>query len=109
MDYLLTNIQSGLEPRYLAAPEWLTLLRYDQEKDTQYFETLRAWLRCERNIPETAQKLIIHRTTLVYRLKKIAALTGLDLDDPQRRLYLLLSLQLLELHRLVPEDDVNLS
>lgn len=109
MDYLLTSIQSGLEPRYLAAPEWLTLLRYDQEKDTQYFETLRAWLRCERNIPETAQKLIIHRTTLVYRLKKIAALTGLDLDDPQRRLYLLLSLQLLELHRLVPEDDGNLS
>lgn len=109
MDYLLTNIQSGLEPRYLAAPEWLTLLRHDQEKDTQYFETLRAWLRCERNIPETAQKLIIHRTTLVYRLKKIAALIGPDLDDPQRRLYLLLSLHLLELHRLVPEDDVSFS
>ncbi len=40
--------------------------------------------------------MIIHRTTLVYRLKKIQSMTSINLDDPEERLYLLLSLRLLE-------------
>lgn len=102
LDYMLNNLQTLLEPKHLAAPEWLMLLDHDREKDTQYFETLRAYLLSERDIPKTAQKLIIHRTTLLYRLKRIFALTGLNLDDENQRLYLLLSLRLLEQHRLVP-------
>lgn len=100
LDYMLSSIQSSLEPRHLAAPEWLMLLDHDRQKDTQYFDTLRTYLLLERDIPKTAQTLIIHRTTLLYRLKRIIALTGLNLDDPSQRLYLLLSLRLLEQHRL---------
>lgn len=105
LEHMLSSIQTTLEPKYLAAPEWLILLEHDRAKDTRYFETLRAWLRLERDIPKTADALIIHRTTLIYRLKKITALTGLDLEDPDRRLYLLLSLRLLEQQRLVPLPD----
>jgi DNA repair protein RecN (Recombination protein N) len=36
------------------------------------------------------------RADLLYRLKKIQSLTGIDLDDPDERLYLLLSLKILE-------------
>lgn len=104
LDYILNNLPPVLEPGYLAAPEWLMLLEHDLEKDTRYFETLRAYLLLERDIPKTAQKLIIHRTTLLYRLKRIFALTGLNLEDGNQRLYLLLSLRLLEQHRLVPGE-----
>lgn len=104
LDYMLNNLQTLLEPKHLAAPEWLMLLDHDRKKDTQYFETLRAYLLAERDIPKTAQKLIIHRTTLLYRLKRIFALTALNLDDENQRLYLLLSLRLLEQHRLVPTE-----
>lgn len=106
LDYLLSSLQTELEPKNLAAPEWFILLAYDREKDTRYFETLAAYLLLERDIPKTAEALIIHRTTLIYRLKKIAALTGLDLDDPDRRLYLLISLKLLEQQRLIPAKAV---
>lgn len=104
LEYMLGSIRSGLEPRYLAAPEWLVLRDFDRTHDTRYFETLRAWLLMERDIPKTAKELIVHRTTLIYRLKKIEALTGLDLENPDLRLYLLLSLRLLERQRLLESD-----
>ena len=69
---------------------------YDREKGTQYYETLRAYLLNERDIPRTAQALIIHRTTLLYRLRKLQAVAPIDLDDPGRRLQLLISLWILD-------------
>ncbi len=71
-------------------------MEYDREKNTQYFPTLRAFLLNERDISRTSKAMIIHRTTLVYRLKKIQSMTSINLDDPEERLYLLLSLRLLE-------------
>ena len=57
---------------------------------------MREYLLCERDIPKTSQTLIIHRTTLLYRLKKIESLVNLSLDDPGQRLYLLLSLYVMD-------------
>ena len=71
------------------------LIRYDQENGTQYFQTLREYLLNERDIPKTSEKLIIHRTTLLYRLKKIQSLVSVNLEDPWQRLYLMLSLWIL--------------
>ena len=73
----------------------LTILRYDRENGTQYFGTLRSYLINERSIPKTAGSLIIHRTTLTYRLQRIQELFGLNLDDACHRLYMLMSLFLL--------------
>lgn len=72
------------------------LQEYDNEKGTEYFKTLREYLLQERDAPRTADKLIIHRTTLRYRLKKIYSLVQLNLEDPWQRLYLMLSLWILE-------------
>lgn len=92
LDYLLSNLNTPMEPRHITAPELRLLMDHDKEAGTQYFETLRTYLLLERDIPKTSEKLIIHRTTLQYRLKKIQSLTELDLDDVWQRLYLLLSL-----------------
>lgn len=95
LDYLLAHLNTSMEPRQLAAPQLLELQRYDQVHGTQYFETLRVYLLCEREIPRTAAALIIHRTTLTYRLQKLRGLLRMNLDEPDVRLYLLLSLRLL--------------
>lgn len=79
----------------LADHSLLTILRYDRKHGTQYYNTLRSYLVNERNIPKTANALIIHRTTLTYRLEKMQELFNLNLDDDQR-LYMLVSLFLLE-------------
>lgn len=96
LDYVLQNLKTKLPPGHLAAPELLALLDHDQKKGTQYYATLRTFLRSERDIPRTSKALIIHRTTLIYRLKRIQDVTGIDLDDPDQRLYLQLSFKLLE-------------
>ena len=96
LDYMLGSIQTPLQNANLVSPALLDLLAHDSSKGTEFFHTLRTFLLNERDIPKTAEDLIIHRTTLLYRLKKIQAMTSIDLDDPDQRLYLLLSLKLLE-------------
>ncbi|MEU4251813.1 helix-turn-helix domain-containing protein [Amycolatopsis sp. NPDC026612] len=45
-------------------------------------ETLRAFLRADGNRTRAAEALIVHRSTLDYRLKRIAQLTGYDPVKP---------------------------
>lgn len=96
MEHMLRNIPSPLTPGSLIAPDLTELMAYDKTHDTPYFETLRAYLIHERDIPRTAEALIIHRTTLLYRLKKIRSIIHTDLEDPWQRMYLMLSLWILE-------------
>lgn len=96
LDYIYSHLQTPLQASHIVSPELQYLMEYDKEKGTQYFDTLRAYLQHERDIPRTSEALIIHRTTLLYRLKKIQALTELDLNSPEQRLYLNLSLWILE-------------
>ena len=96
LDVMLRNIQIGLHPINLVAPELLYLMEFDQRRGTQYFETLKGYLLNERDIPRAAEALIVHRSTLIYRIKKIISMTNLNLEDQEQRLYLLISLKLLE-------------
>lgn len=95
LDHLLHNLPSPLQPEHLVDPELWNLIRYDKEQGTQYFDTLRTYLLLERDIPKTSEALIIHRSTLQYRLKKMEALLHTDLEDPWQRLQLQLSLWIL--------------
>ena len=99
LDHVLRNLPAPLNPGHLVMPELRELIQYDQEKGTQYFVTLREYLLQERDIPRTSEALIIHRTTLQYRLKKIQSLLGVDLEDPWKRLQLQLSLWILQEQR----------
>ncbi len=96
LEYMLGRTREAMPLRHLVAPELNRLIEYDREKGTQYYETLRAFLLNERDIPRTAGMLIIHRTTLLYRLRKLQAVAPIDLDDPGRRLQLLISLWILD-------------
>ncbi|WP_171906753.1 PucR family transcriptional regulator [Jiangella alba] len=82
-----TGAGSGDLERYV--DEWLgALLRYDAESHSELTRTLRTYLDHGGNYDETAAALIIHRSTLRYRLQRIRDLTGFDLGDPDIRLNL---------------------
>ena len=70
------------------------LERYDQEHKTDYLQTLRQFLKNDCSLVGTANALYIHRNTLVYRIRQIRELTGLDLDQWTVRFRLLLSIEL---------------
>jgi len=96
LNYIRESSCVKLPAQMVVHPVILDLIEHDRIQGTQYYDTLRIYLLCERNIPATAAALIIHRTTLTYRLGKILEHTRLNLDDPNLRLYLLISFQLLE-------------
>lgn len=54
---------------------------YDEEHDTKYISTLRAFFDNNRNAPATAAALFIHKSTLFYRFDKMKQLFGIRFDD----------------------------
>lgn len=60
----------------------VALARADAEDGAAYVETALAYLEHGCNATRTAEALFIHRNTLAYRLKRIKALSGIDLESP---------------------------
>jgi len=67
------------------------LLSYEGGGDL--IETLEAFFERLGNLSQTAEKLFIHRNSLLYRMERIAQLTGLDLNNPDTRLTVHLALK----------------
>jgi hypothetical protein len=68
------------------------LRRYDAEHGTQYVVTLRAWLEGQGDLAEAGARLAVHPNTIRYRMRKMAEITALDLEDPSKRLAMLIDL-----------------
>jgi purine catabolism regulator len=67
------------------------------DTNRELLRTLRAFLDCGGNKEKAARSLFIHRTTLLYRLRKIGRLLGRDLRDPSVRLDLQLALRAMDI------------
>lgn len=72
-----------------------TLIRYDSENETDLTETLCTYLEQNRNIKETAEKLFLHRNSLVYRINRIQELCAINLNDVNTCLLLRVSFMIL--------------
>jgi DNA-binding PucR family transcriptional regulator len=63
--------------------DWIgPLLEYDARRQSELVKTISAYLECGGNYDATAQALVVHRSTLKYRLQRIRDLTGYNLNDP---------------------------
>ena len=93
-NYLLRILSGAERTRDLLHPAVDTLSRYDWENGSELLKTLFVYLQQGMNQIHTADALFIHRNTLKYRLARIEELTHIDLDDPEEKLYLSLSLRL---------------
>lgn len=75
-------------------PAIAVLRDYDAEHETHLLESLEVFLRERHSITYTAKLLDIHRTTLLVRLDRIRQLTGIDLDDYETCLHLMISFEI---------------
>ena len=64
------------------------------EKGSEYLKSAAAFFRCCGNASKAAAELNVHRITLLQRLEKIEAMTGLSLKDPRDRLLLQLCVRM---------------
>ncbi len=69
--------------------EWLgPLLDYDTRHGSDLVQTLSQYFECGGNYDSTSEALVIHRSTLRYRLQRIRELTGMDIGEVETRLNL---------------------
>jgi len=68
------------------------LLEYDVRQHADLLKTLEAFFACHGNLSQTAEMLIVHRNTLLYRMNRINEIAQIDLDRPEIRLALHLAL-----------------
>ncbi len=68
------------------------LLEYDKRQNADLIKTLDAFFTCHGNLSQTSELLIVHRNTLLYRVKRINEIAGIDLRHSETRLALHLAL-----------------
>ena len=68
------------------------LVEYDRERRSDLVRTLRAYFASGANASEAADRMFLHRNSMLYRLERIRKVTGLDLKDPGVALALQLGL-----------------
>jgi hypothetical protein len=78
------------------------LARHDRDHGTGYVATLRAYLDSHGDVARAAAELGIHPNTLRYRLRRLATVGRISLDDPDERLVAEVQLRV---HELEPLDD----
>ncbi|MEU8577122.1 helix-turn-helix domain-containing protein [Streptomyces asoensis] len=87
--YRILGPGSGHRELETFVQEWLgQLIDYDSRHHATLVETLARYFDCGGNYDETADFLMIHRSTLRYRLQRIRDISGHDLANVEDRLNL---------------------
>lgn len=69
--------------------EWLgALIEHDRQHHSELVRTLAMYLDSGGNYDRCSAALVIHRSTLRYRLRRIREVSGRDITDPEARLNL---------------------
>jgi purine catabolism regulator len=99
--------------RYAEGPSWLGLtsfeegnalvqrllgpiFEYEQGENGDLILTLKTFLDMQRSWQKTAAALFAHRQTIIYRIRKISELTGLDMTETSTLAQLWFALQIHE-------------
>lgn len=86
LSYLIGGTDSRLPLEYVCPLPLIRLMSYDRKNEADLTGTLESYLETGCNVSKCSDKIFIHRTTLTYRIKRIAEITGVDLDDADIRL-----------------------
>jgi len=75
------------------------LEEYDQRNDSELVRTLEVFFEQDGNIKKTAEKMYVHYNTIRYRIERIQAITGMDLNNGHHKLDLQIGLKISRLFK----------
>lgn len=96
LDWILAHGCIGSTAEWACHEGVYLLARHDEAHADELLATVRTFARCRYNATAAAKELGIARSTLVNRIERAAQLAGIDFDDPDERLYLAVSLKLVD-------------
>ena len=89
--FQLMSNQNELDMRH---PALEAMKEYDRVHKTDYYEVLKEYLKSGCSQTLAAEKLFLHRNSLIRKLEKIRELFNLDLDVYEIRLHLMMSYEM---------------
>lgn len=72
------------------------VIEHDRTHQTEFMTTLKAYLENQRSAQKVASLLFVHRQTIIYRVRKISDLTGLNLAETSSLAQLWMAIQVFE-------------
>ncbi len=91
---LLLQVPDLLELRAFATEVLGSLSAADRQRGTEFLATLSCYFRENGSPQRTARSLHVHPNTVTYRLRRIRAITGLQLDTYRDRLMAQVALEI---------------
>ncbi|CAH1651373.1 putative CdaR family transcriptional regulator [Hyphomicrobiales bacterium] len=91
---MLCRLAPQHELRDMVPPSLQRLMAVKTRARADLIETLEAYIACSRNALETSRRLDVHPKTVLYRLDKIRAEAGIDLDDAEEMLMVQIGLKI---------------
>lgn len=96
-DVVLGRLRTAARSGRLAQRGPVAELRHhDTGHGSHYLATLRAWLQAQGDPAAAGAALGVHENTVRYRLRRMAEITDLPLNDPGKRLAMLVELAVLD-------------
>lgn len=92
--FIRATVWNHVDSPLLHHGDILALIAYDEETNSRLAETLYIYLLNERKVAKTSEVLYMHRNSVINRIHKIEQLIVSDLNDPDDRLSLLISLDI---------------
>lgn len=102
LPYFMHYGTSQISGRHLCHPGLVQLWIYDYNNHTDLLNTLKVYLNTGLNATKTARQLYIHRNTFYQRMETISQIINVDLNDPDIRLFMMMSYSFIELLNLKP-------
>ena len=87
-------IQLENSPELIAFQEEMLGALLASEGARELIHTLEVYFEHNGNLSQAAEALFVHRNTLIYRMERLAGITGLNLDNPETRLAMQLALHI---------------
>ncbi|MGC0418055.1 PucR family transcriptional regulator [Embleya sp. AB8] len=81
------------------------LVAYDTKHNTNLVETLRAWLDAFGDVASASASMFVHANTFRYRMRRMAEVGRIDLQDPAARFAITLQLRLMNPQSGAPTRD----
>jgi len=98
---MIINSLGGLSIETYYPAGFANILEHDKESGISYLETLKVFLEEGMSYTSTAQKLFIHRSTLIDRISRIEKELNIDLKDSDKRLQLEILLKAIDLEKIL--------
>ena len=94
--FMIQQIAAHLEGtallREIRSEYYLPLLRHDRDYGTDYVAFVQNYLRYNGSVRDISERMLIHRNTVHYKIRKIELLLGCELQRSDSKMYLLLAL-----------------